>query len=263
MKNRAAGIFLALLAALVPAAVSGGIVDRVDERKFSVPPHARITVRNTDGRIMIYGSEEAAVHVSALKRAFTEERADAIKVNVELNGDAVVIDTIYPPKSDESLLADRSGTVDYTILVPQFCTMESVELENGEVIIEEVSGGGIKARVERGKLTLVNSYASADLHLGDGLLDLLYAWCEDHGPFRVQAELGKGELRLGLPETAAVGVEAEAPNGRIDNAFAAEGAEGESELKTLRTTIGDKTATEKVQFSLRAANGGINLYKAN
>ena len=261
MTHRALCILFSLLV-LAPAAVSGGIVDRVDERQFGVPPHARITLRNTDGRIMVYGSEEASVHIMAQKRAFTEERADAIEISVELNGDAVVIDTIYPPKSDESLLADRSGTVDYTIRVPQFCTLESVELGNGEVIIEGVSGGGIKARVERGKLTLLNSYAPTDVRLGDGIMDVSYAWCEDQGPFRVQAETGKGELRLGLPEAATAGVEAEAPNGRIDNAFASEG-ENDSEGKTLRTTIGDTTAAEKVQFTLRAANGGINIYKAD
>src|SRR6187455_2271641 len=102
---------------------TAAVVEETIENSYSIPEKPNITVRNADGRIQVYGWEENEIRLTAFKRAFTKERLDAIEINVEIGDDSVLIDTIYPPPPQGSITADRSGTVEYVILVPQYATI--------------------------------------------------------------------------------------------------------------------------------------------
>jgi hypothetical protein len=252
---------LAATLALAPALAHAGIIDVTEEQRFAISPTAKITIRNTDGRIYVYGSADAAMRVTALKRAFTQQRVDAIKVNVQIDGDTVVIDTEYPPKPEGSMFADRSGTVDYAILVPEYATLERVELENGEIMIEGMRGAALNANVARGKLILRNCFTYGVARIGEGVMDVFFGWWEQYWPFTVQAEIAKGELRLGLPRDAALRLAAEA-SGQIHDRYGIRAKEETAPMKTIQTTIGDPLAAEAAQVMLRAANGNIKINKA-
>jgi hypothetical protein len=260
MTHRVFRILLAALA-LAPSLVFGKIIDRTEKQQVDIPLTAKITIRNGDGRIYIYGSDDPELRITALKRAFSEERVDAIKVNVEVNGDTVVVDTEVPPQPDDSMFADRSATVDYTILVPQYATLENVELANGEIMIEGVRGAVINAHVGRGKLILRNCFAYSLLTVGEGGMDVFFAWWEQYFPFTVTAEITKGELRLGLPQDASLRLEAEA-SGQIHDRFGIRDAGEKGAFKTIETTVGDATAAEAAQVMVRAVNGNVKVNKA-
>src|SRR6478735_1573207 len=106
--------------------VSGGIAAgapllEIVQKTFPLSPNTAISIRNTDGTIYIYGSEVPELKVYARKKAYSKERLDGIAINVSIDGDRASIDTAYPPKPDGLSLKDRSGTVDYVILVPETC----------------------------------------------------------------------------------------------------------------------------------------------
>src|SRR4051812_33060559 len=105
------------------------------EETFAVGANPTLTVRNTDGRIYVYGADDNEIKVKVYKRAFTQERLDQIAAKISLQGDAMTIDTYYPPVR-KGLFEDRSGTVEYTVLVPQNCTVTSADLSRGEIHIE-------------------------------------------------------------------------------------------------------------------------------
>src|SRR5215210_1629115 len=143
---RAVASIVALLLSLLSDQAHGALAEETTEDTYSVGANPTLTVRNTDGRVFIYGSEDGEIMVKAYKRAFTKERLEKIKVAVSVVDNAVAIDTIYPPPP-EGLLADRSGTVEYTILVPQSCTVAKVELAQGEIQLQGLRGAGIDAQL--------------------------------------------------------------------------------------------------------------------
>jgi hypothetical protein len=159
------------------------------------------------------------------------------------------------------MFADRSGTVDYTILVPQYATLENVELENGEVMIEGMRGAVINANVGRGKLILRNCFAYSLVTVREGFMDLFYGWWEQYWPFSVTAEIAKGELRIGLPVDAALRLEAQA-SGQIHERIGLRDADEKGPLQSVDATIGDAVAAEAALLMVRAVNGSVRINKA-
>jgi DUF4097 and DUF4098 domain-containing protein YvlB len=232
------------------------VAEETVENTYSVAEKANITVKNADGRIQVYGWEENEVKVTAYKRAFTKERLDAIEINVQIEADSVLIDTIYPPAAEGSITADRSGTVDYIILVPQYATLTRLELANGELLVEGMRGASISAHVGNGKLLLRNSFSPTEVTLTKGIMDLFFNWWEDTG-CSLTATLADGNMILGLPGTAALRLDAESATGRIEDRFQAEADRGEDE-RALNLLIGYESGST---LKLRTNSGNIRINK--
>ncbi|MFN2507506.1 MAG: DUF4097 domain-containing protein [Chthoniobacterales bacterium] len=233
------------------------MVEAIIEETYPIGADATVWVRNGDGRIYVYGSDANEIKVTALKRAFTKERVDAIKVNVQVDGDSAAIDTIFPPLPQGSLLADRSGTVDYTILVPLSCTLSKIELSNGEIVIEGIRGPRIEATLGKGRVLFSSCFSAARLSVGNGGIDISYPWWEELA-FSLDAQTGDGDLRVALPATAALRLEAATATGHIRNRLAEKSKESGDERRLI-TTIGGPSATE---FKLRSTSGNIRIDKA-
>jgi len=241
---------LAFLADQARAAVAEQEVQEV----HAVPADVSVSFRNGDGRILVYGSEENEIRITALKRAFTKERLDQIKVDAKLENGKATIDTIFPP-TPEGRLEDRSGTVDYTIVVPQGCTLADLELANGELLVQGMRGPSINARLGTGRLLLRDSFSATNLRVGRGGLEIFYGWWEE--PFALTAEIAEGNLRVGLPSSAALRLSATSPKGDIRNGFQETETDG---LRTLQTAIGDEPYAE---FKLQAGDGTIRIEKGD
>jgi DUF4097 and DUF4098 domain-containing protein YvlB len=234
------------------------VAEETVENTYSVPEKASITVKNADGRIQVYGWEENEIKVTAFKRAFTKERLDAIEINVEIADDSALIDTIYPPALEGSIIADRSGTVEYLILVPQYATITKLELANGEMLVEGMRGASIHAQVGNGKLLMRNCFAPTHVSLTKGIMDIFFGWWEDTGsPFR--AELADGNMRVGLPGTAAVLIDAASTTGRVTNDFAKhDGESGGEDGPTSTVQVGYDSGST---LELRTNSGNIRIEK--
>jgi len=246
------GVAVALFLLGANAAL-GAILENTTEQVYDLSPHASISIRNTDGRINIYASDTPHLKVKAVRRAFTKERLEMIKVDVVVRGASAVIETTIPPAPKGSMLADRSGTVDYTIVVPQDCTLSRVELANGEIVIEGVYGSGIDARLNNGRMQLTNCFSAARVSVGQGGLDVFHSWW-DARAFTLSADVGNGDIRVDFPPDASLRLDAATTNGHITNRFATDKDGGHAQ--TLVTTIGGGSATE---FKLRTTNGNIRI----
>ena len=222
---------------------------------YDVSPTVNLSIRNTDGRIFIYGSDAPRLEIIAMRRAFSEKRRDAIKVEVSIKGDTATIETIYPPVSGGSFFADRSGTVDYVILVPQTCTLAQVELGNGEVLIEGMRGERIDARLGHGIIHLRNCFSTARLRLERGRLIVCYDWWEARA-FSLLVGVADGDLRVALPADAALHLDAAAAHGKVGNHFAPE----PRDAPQIDEHFGGDNA---VEFKLRATSGNIRLERAD
>ncbi len=113
--------YLALFAVTLTMLGCGSKEERAVEetvtQSYPVDPTARLSFRNTDGSVRIYGADVAEIKLQAVKTAYSRERLDKIVINVAAQPASVSIDTLYPPKPKLGL-DDRSGTVDYILIVP-------------------------------------------------------------------------------------------------------------------------------------------------
>ncbi len=139
-RQRFRPIFAALSLSL---ASCGSTTDRTLEETFdqfyTIEPRANIAIKNVDGTICIYGSSANEIRVQAIKRAYTPRRLKQIAVNVSVQPGCASIETNFPKKQTWGLF-DRSGTVEYTIVVPQTANISRLELGNGEILVDGMHG---------------------------------------------------------------------------------------------------------------------------
>src|SRR4051794_21590467 len=92
-------------------------LEEIIDQKFDVDADVTLNVQNIDGSIRVYAAEEPVVKVQAIKKAYNEERLKGILVDTKATPKGITITTSFPPR--KNALSDRSGTVDYVIVVPQ------------------------------------------------------------------------------------------------------------------------------------------------
>lgn len=252
-----AGLACAALFLLACASLQSAALEEIFEKNYPVPPDVKLTIRNTDGAIYVYGSSDPELRIYARKKAYSKERLAGISINVSTDGDTAAIDTVYPPTPQGLSVADRSGTVDYVILVPEKCSLERVELSNGELILEGMRGARAHASLTNGRMTARDCFTDLQLAVSNGGLDIFYNWWEETR-FGLQAEIINGHILALLPKETALRLEAESPNGNINHRFPM--AEAPAQPHNLTTNIG---AGSETAFKLRALNGNIEIIKGD
>ena len=234
------------------------ILEETIEQSYKIEPTATVSIKNGDGSIRIYGSTANEMRVQAIKRAYSSRRLKQIAVNVSVQPGSVSIETNFPPKQTWSLF-DRSGTVDYTIVVPDTANISRLELANGEASVEEIRGQDVKARVGSGWLSDHNCFSNADFAVGRGTLTLVYDWWEE-GKFSVQANIADGNGWAFFPSDTAFHLIAQTIHGKIANDFADKGERrAEPMTKTDMLVNGGGRAT----IRMHATEGNINIVEQN
>lgn len=248
-------IALTLLALLAFCGGAGATIpEDFIRQSYAISPAARVTIRNAAGRIYIYGTKAARLEVIAMRRAFSIERRDAIKVDVALEGETAVIETIYPLPASDSFLADRSGTVDYVIYLPESCALAEVKLGQGEILIEGMRGPEVVAELERGLMSVRDCFSAVKVRVEQGRLRVRYDWWEG-GNFSLVATVAEGNLHVAVPAGAAMHFDGLAVGGRITNNF-------EPKVKPLSRLDEHYGGASAVEFTLRTSAGEIKLERS-
>jgi hypothetical protein len=128
------------------------------ERLYAVEPNTNITIQNGDGSVLLYGSSLNEVRVHAVKKAYRRARLAQIAIDISATPEAVSITTKFPPKP-KWRLGDRSGTVDYTIVVPASASVSELELNAGEILLDGMGGSATRARLNMGRMFARNCFA--------------------------------------------------------------------------------------------------------
>jgi hypothetical protein len=232
-------------------------LESIVEQTYDFPPGDELTVRNVDGSIRIYGSDLPGIKLRARKKAYSAERLDKIQVNVSAVAGSTMIDTIFPPKKEGWGFGDRSGTVDYVIVVPDSTRIRNLEVVTGEISVKGLRGGSAKARLTNGRMYSHNCFGDLDLAVTRGRLDFFYDWSEPRA-FAVEGLVGHGHIQVFIPSGASFQVDAETTDGRIVNRFGETKIPSEDGTK-LKATVGSEPGP---RFRIRATHGNIQFEKA-
>jgi hypothetical protein len=193
------------------------VLEEIVEKVYPVDAGTNISIHNRDGAVLVYGSQINEIRVRAVKKAYSRERLNQIAIDVSTKSGAVSVITKFPPQPRWGL-SDRSGTVDYTIVVPATATISALDLNAGEVLLDSLRGPQVRARLDDGRIFARNCFTNVDLTMNRGTLTLSYDWWEQER-FSVQGRVGQGDAWLFLPTEAGFHLLAYAAHGKIANDF--------------------------------------------
>jgi hypothetical protein len=237
------------------------ILEELSDRRYPIDPTAAtLSVTNRDGSIRIYGAggDSREVRVETVTKAYTPERLKAISIQVTAQRDSISIDTIYSGEAGGAL-ADRSGTVDYVIVVPQKIRIAKLELSNGEVLLEEIRSKEAYAQLGMGRFFVRNCFGNIDIGVKTGNLTLFYDWWEQQG-FTIRSVVEDGNAFAYLPTEAEFHLSAHAATGKISNDF--------EEMEQRRAEPTDKIdmlvgGAQNPKIEIEAQDGNIRIAEHN
>jgi hypothetical protein len=247
------GFLRILLVALLCCASVAGAEDPLHEQTeqfFSLPLDGAITLENTDGSIHVFGWYEPRVRLVALRNAYTAPRLAQIRAETKLAPNSLAVRSVIPPV--HGIFADRSGTIDYTLNVPETAHLQ-LKLTTGEVTLQGLRGGSASIELTNGRISALNCFARVDASSRNGVMEVFFDWWENL-PATFDYALQHGRIGAILPPMARFRVEAETLNGRIGNGF---GLKNQPELGRGQELKG-ATATD-TPLTLRFHTGGGNI----
>ena len=233
---------------------AGEVLEDVVERRFPLDPSGTFSLRAIDGTVEIFGTDSQEVKIVAVKKAFSPERLNAIAIRVDARQDAVNIETTPPPAPCHHF-SDRSGTVEYTINIPQTARIARVELPNGKLVIDGMRGASIAASLGSGQLVTHNCFCDQTIHVNQGGLNVFFDWMEEH-PISIEAKIEDGNLSARLPTDAAFHLHAVAKEGHVSSDFSPMGTRQRGDDSEINEVIGDGPAT---RLTFRAGEGNIHV----
>jgi hypothetical protein len=236
------------------AVTAGEVLEDVVERRFPLDPSGTFSLRAIDGTVEIFGSDSREVKIVATKKAFSLERLNAIVIRVDARPDAVSIETT-PPPTPRHHFSDRSGTVEYTINIPQTARIARVEMPNGELVIDGMRGASIAASLGRGQLVIHNCFCDQTIRVIQGGLNVFFDWMDER-PFAIEAEIDDGNVLARLPTDATFQLRAVAREGHVSSDFSPMETRKRGDASEINEVIGD---TPVAKLSFRASEGNIHI----
>jgi hypothetical protein len=236
------------------------VLEEVVEKVYTVEPDANVSIQNRYGAILVYGSDANDMRVRCTKRAYSHERLNQIAIDISTKPGAVSIITKFPPQP-EWALSDRSGTVDYTVVVPATANISTLDLNAGEVLLESMRGTEVRARLNDGRIFARNCFTNLDLTVKRGTLTLTYDWWEQE-KFSAHVNVGQGNAWVFLPTDAGFHLLARTAHGKIANDFNNVPLTANSsapEIKIDQIINGGGSAT----IEIRVDKGKVKIAEAN
>jgi DUF4097 and DUF4098 domain-containing protein YvlB len=213
------GAISALLVLAVAAHASDhrGAMTEEFHQTYALTADGRIELHNINGDVHISTWDRNEVKVDAVKYADTKELLDEAKIEIKSGADFLEIRTKYP----EHDLTFNSGSrhnpaeVEYTLTVPRAVRLDEINLINGALDINGVSGE-VRASCINGRLKAHDLAGRAKLSTVNGRLEAHFDQLAGNS---VELNSVNGGVELTIPSDSQAEVEASTVSGGIDNDF--------------------------------------------
>lgn len=207
-------------------------------RTLPLTAAGRISLENISGTVKITSWERNEIKIDAVKRAFTRQRLDDAQIEIDADGDHVRIGTEFPEKNyrvNGDNPRDAIARVDYTLTVPRNARLEEIEMVNGSLEIENVSGD-VKASVVNGSVRAHGLMGEAKLSTVNGDLQVVFDRLDASKPISLGSV--SGPLTVVIPSDANAQLRANTVSGSITNDFGLPVRRGEYVGRDLSGTLG-------------------------
>lgn len=208
-----------------------------------------VTLDNVNGDVTITGWDRDEVSVEATVESKKQSGLDRIEVVVKATSNSVHIETDY--ENDRRGWND-GGEVTYTIKMPRGAELRDVDLVNGDLKVEGVSGK-IQASAVNGKITVGDLSGDAKLDTVNGSIEA--GFDQVGGSQRIDIESVNGSITVRLPRNADAEVDISTVHGGIRNDFGLDVDDGDYVGHDLRGRLGSGGA----RIHIENVNGAVKL----
>ena len=217
------GAILGCLAAFLVLALEAQASDREGSeteefhQTYPLSANGRVELENINGPVHIVAWDRNEVKVDAIKSAWSKERLQEAKIQIDADQNNLAIRTEYPDH-DHTFWSghrhDESASVEYSLMVPRNVRLDEIKLVNGNLDIEGVNGE-VRVSCVNGRLTVRKLGGRAELSTVNGKLEA--------DVDRLQSSLDLSSVNaavlLTLPSDAKAELEASTVSGSISDDF--------------------------------------------
>lgn len=253
------GTVSALLVFALGAHASDRSGDLTEELHQTYPMTAdgRIKLNNINGDVHISTWDRNEVKVDAIKSAYTKERLDEAKIEIDSGKDYLSIRTRYPEHDHNWNWGSHNNpaSVEYTLTVPRTARLDEINLINGEFDVAGVSGE-VRANCINGRIEAKDLAGRAKLSTINGKLN---AHFEQLPASEVELTSVNGSVELTIPSDSKAELEASTVSGNISNDFGLHVNHHRIVGHDLRGELGSSGGT---RIRLSNVNGRIEIHHA-
>ncbi|WP_371376518.1 DUF4097 domain-containing protein [Thalassotalea aquiviva] len=242
-----------ILLATVALQANAKFYDTV-EYAFGLEGKGQLVLENVNGDVDIKAWDKNEILVTAEITASDEETRKRIQVKTKQVGDKVSVETDYEHGEGWGRHNNINGSVDYTVMVPADVKLRDIDLVNGSLKVENVSGE-LNAEVVNGSVTATGLASDVEVDSVNGKVELTFA---DHASnIDVEVETVNGGIRIYVAEGFGAKIEASTGNGSIKTDFGLRGEKGQYYGTDLEGQFGDASSN----LELESVNGSIKVLK--
>ncbi len=224
---------------------------------YALNADGRVALENLNGAVHITGWDRNEVQVDAVKRAKRQERLDEAKIVIDSNANSITIHTEYPQHDQTFNWSDENSpaSVEYTLHVPRRAHLDQVDLVNGSLAIQDISGD-VRASSVNGRLLVKNLGGRTEISTVNGRTEAEFQQMPT-SPVKVSSV--NGGLKVTIPSDANADIHASVVSGGIETDF---GFDVHKESWVGRNLEG-RLGHGGTDIDLSNVNGRIELRRAN
>ncbi|HJU56967.1 MAG TPA: DUF4097 family beta strand repeat-containing protein, partial [Pyrinomonadaceae bacterium] len=199
------------------------------------------------------------VKVDAVKLARRRDRLDEVKVVVSSDPNSIHVESEYATRTqtfnDGEGSYNNPATVEYTLTVPRDARVDSIELINGDLNIDGISGD-VKASSINGRLSAHELSGEVRLSTVNGQLEAVFGRLSEMKAISLSSV--NGPLSLTIPSDSNAELKAGTVHGQITNDFGLPVRRGEYVGHDLAGQLG----AGGTRIKLGNVNGPINIRRS-
>ena len=244
-----ATLFAAVLALALP--LTAAALQMTEDSTFTHPLSAggRVSLENVNGDVTIEAWDQDEVRIEAVKRGRSQEALDAAEIEIDARGDSIHIETRYDRQERRGR---EAASVDYTVYVPRSAELDEIELVNGSLSLEGMSGD-VAASLVNGEVTARGLTGNVEISSVNGEMEVSLDELDSDRSISLSSV--NGALELAMPGYVDADVEATTVHGDIRNDFGLDVDRSGFVGQKLRGTLGGGGA----RIRLSNVNGSIEL----
>ncbi|HLW79354.1 MAG TPA: hypothetical protein VKU44_07120, partial [Terriglobia bacterium] len=164
------GLAVIALALSGAAGLASARITEEFHHTYPLSAHGRVDLENVNGNVRIEVWDRSEVKVDALKFAPDGDRLADMTIEVDSSAESIHIKTEYR----HHLFNNNAGGVEYTLKVPGQARLDKVDLVNGALEVEGVTGG-VKASLVNGNVKAQGLRGGLEISTVNGRVEVTVA----------------------------------------------------------------------------------------
>jgi DUF4097 and DUF4098 domain-containing protein YvlB len=226
---------------------------------YPLAADGRVSLGNINGAVRVTAWDRNEVKVDAVKMAYRRDRLDEARIVVRSDPSGINIETQYPYRSqtftDGEGRINNPATVEYTLMVPHNARIDSIELINGNLDIDGITGD-VKASSINGRVSAHELMGEVKLSTINGKLDAMFGRLNESKAISLGSV--NGPVLLTIPSDSNAELKAGTVHGGIANDFGLPVRRGDYVGRDLAGQLGQGGA----RIKLGNVNGSITIKHA-